>query len=383
MSQFGLLSQNREYHGQRACDGLNLPNPSNERISKWLQDLPVPSTRGKIPWDKCPLNMGCSAFDNQREQTPFPEASSESTQRPPSSIASDSERIRISNKKGFNAGAKVGTIIHFVGVKMPGSLRTHALQITHRERTEPKEHIHRVCGLMCRMCQAVKGDIPSIRDAFLDPRFLDLGSGSNYSELIATSCNAPFDRRGLPGWCFPEIATPEPDYCIGYSWKAFTGVERKIMQLYRLEAQVMPTQIMFWPFLVIQFPSMLEDDQCISRNQNVGTGIYAANSMATILHRTRELPFDLTTDSACFSCVVAEDHARLSVHWAEGFARELSFCSAVIHVYNFRKEKTFHKFRAAVHNIIDYGVGVRLRLIKKALAELRPDIRCWDDEQED
>lgn len=406
--RFYLLSENREYYDVRVCENQDLPRPSNERVAKWLQDLSVPRNQSTTCSNCCPLNIRSSGLDNLRKQTPFPEDASagsqvpapqqmlEPCQRPPSSIASDflpastfptgsKERMRISKKIGPNFGAKVGSVINWFGVKLPGNIRTHALQVIHKGRTDPKEMIHTVFSHMRELCMTVKnGELRSIRDIVLDPRFLDFYQGSDYSGPIATSCGASFDRRGLPGWCFPDIATPEPDYCIGYSWEAFNGVERKVMQIYGLEAHVMPTQMMFWPFLTFQFSANYSfEPQWMAENQNAATAIYAVNSMRTLFNHTSELPCDLMIDTVFFSCVAAEDQARLSVHWAEGSPRQLSFCSAVVHEYDFRMAKNWHKLRAAVHNIIDYGIGERLTLIKKALAEIRPDSRCWNDEQDD
>ena len=59
---------------------------------------------------------------------------------------------------------------------------------------------------------------------------------------------------------------------------------------------------------------------------------------------------------------------------------EPRFASSEVGFYHFHRPSDVRDFRASVKNIIDYGLGERLSMIKRALAELLPELPRWDAE---
>lgn len=80
------------------------------------------------------------------------------------------------------------------------------------------------------------------------------------------------------------------------------------------------------------------------------------------------------TDSVCFTCAVDAHGASIWVHWHElpsdNDDFELRYVSSEVDSYLFKRLDDIGRFHVAVRNIVDWGLGDRLTMIKKALRRL-------------
>lgn len=150
----------------------------------------------------------------------------------------------------------------------------------------------------------------------------------------------------------------------------------------------MPNTVNAWPFLVVEFKASSRNGSLwVAENQAAGAGAVCVNSLKKLLELAPREEQQLITDSMAFSCVINSTQAAVWVHWmehevdADTGEKTDSFTSAELDLYNFKKPAGIVAFRSSIQNIIEWGLGERLSLIKDSLCRLLPEVPRWQREE--
>ena len=194
---------------------------------------------------------------------------------------------------------------------------------------------------------------------------------------IATGGDIPFDRTALPfnkDSGGPPIVQPRSDLHFGYSATSFSDSEDRAMKQPRLAPYAQPNTANYWPFFAVEFKSLSRGGTSwVAQNQNAATGSHCVSSITTLLEYCgqHDLPKH-EIQSLAFSCVADYEGAALWVHWRER-GNDGRFLMSELDYFRFQKPDNVRSFRAGVRNIIDYGLGDRLTMVKQALMDLLPE----------
>ena len=168
----------------------------------------------------------------------------------------------------------------------------------------------------------------------------------------------------------PSVATPKPDMAFGLRSTSFEQDELCLMSHPIMRPYARPTASTIFPFLVVELKSQSRGgSEWVAENQNAGSCAHSANSLVTLYNWSHSKPKVELLKTFAFSCLVDYKRAAIYVHWCTNEGQR-QYLSTVVGDYHFRQPSDVKDFRAALRNIIDFGVDTRRIEIKEALKEL-------------
>ena len=189
----------------------------------------------------------------------------------------------------------------------------------------------------------------------------------------------PFTNAILPRAIIPDglsvaiqsICEPKPDVAYGYTLQGFSPsqqiTQRSTVNGANLSKFSRLAKDLYWPFLVVEFKApAVGGNIYVAENQCAGGG--SASLLACqILHSTASQANDSTdlTDSVAYSAAIDGAAANLLVHWYD--VGDEMYCLERIHHYDLNRPEDIQKFQLHTKNIVDWGVGSRLKNIRAAL----------------
>ena len=203
--------------------------------------------------------------------------------------------------------------------------------------------------------------------------------GGDFAELYADG-GTVFSTTHMPPAPDPEAApvvAPKPDRHFGYMMAAFetpvidtdgqTVSVRHIVTNGLVSGYARPSTTNLWPFFFVEFKTGSRGGtHWVAQNQNAGSGALSVNSLEIIMARAN-VKFS-ADDAAVFSCSMDAEYATLWVSWHD----EIKFRMTVFATYILRRPQDLRDMDRDIRNIIDYGLGKRLTLIRNTLAKLGP-----------
>jgi len=198
------------------------------------------------------------------------------------------------------------------------------------------------------------------------------------------SLDVLFRRTAVP--CSSQdvipLALPKPDVLSGYTFHALADLgSRPVSDL----TDVIPSGLTdyaapahaqnFWPYLITEFKTNRLGSVYVGETQNATAGACCVTGVEQLLKTAYPEIQRRVTDSMAFSCVLNITSAYLSVHWfrndyVDGDGGPGPYSSAELEAYNLKKGKDVIAFRAALRNIMDWGLGDRLTTIREALLKV-------------
>lgn len=203
---------------------------------------------------------------------------------------------------------------------------------------------------------------------------------SDGTQALAMCEDLPWTRLGLPstsasGALAYPVATPKPDHLFGYTRACFPP---PIDFLPVGGSYGWPTSRSPWPFLMMEFKSRsCGGNPWAAENKNAGSGSHSVNCIEKLLSYVRPAQDRQVTDSIAFSCVIDSYSATTWVHWLElegDNARsgpKPRFVSSEVDTGLFKRVEEIARFNTNMQNILSWGIGERLDMIKGALSTIR------------
>lgn len=173
------------------------------------------------------------------------------------------------------------------------------------------------------------------------------------------------------------LSTPRPDVTYGYAQRsafcdgAFTKAEEEALSIKPLCDIVNLCGSLRFPFLTVQWKSLLYGgNQEQARIQGSKDGVAAVHSLYRFLRETgTETP--QPSDTAHLSLTVDSDIVYIYLHWrneGDGLDNPQSWEMDEIFAAMLGQESQMVEFRRKIHNVLDFALGRRLRMLKKAIA---------------
>ncbi|KAI9748460.1 MAG: hypothetical protein M1835_001783 [Candelina submexicana] len=183
-------------------------------------------------------------------------------------------------------------------------------------------------------------------EAELSHEFMTMGilPSKAAGKILKRVQQMPFTNAILPRAIIPDglsvaiqtICEPKPDVASTVDGANLSKFSRLAKDLY-------------WPFLVVEFNAPA-----------VGGNIYVAENQSSQANDSADL-----IDSVAYSAAIDGAAANLLVHWYD--VGDEMYCLKRIHHYDLNRPEDIQKFQLHTKNIVDWGVGSRLKKIRAAL----------------
>lgn len=197
-----------------------------------------------------------------------------------------------------------------------------------------------------------------VQEFFLQTVFADR-PGTNLKRTIGM----PMVKKSVPNTSIQyRISTPTPDILFGYEESSFKSMASQMLLLGR--DPVANTPGTTFPFLNVEFKGDGPSGggtfwECT--NQCLGGSACCINILQQ-LNKQAKIPVDATT----FSIAMTGTEARVFVSWKEG----VDYNTIKVKSFLLSEPDGFIGFQKVVLNIIDWGLGKRLRDIQTSLGSV-------------
>lgn len=194
---------------------------------------------------------------------------------------------------------------------------------------------------------------------------------------LSVAANAQWPSDALPD--NPDyshsISAPKPDYCVGYG--AHTGFSVKQMNVLDHSHAVkycQPASSVYNPFLIVELKSEGTGGVLLqAERQAAGGGTFAVSALQWLCSEAGVSVS--STDTVAISMVASGRLGCLWIHWYSS-VEEIYYASKFGSFF-FDKRDDVQVLHNAIKNILDWGLGTRLELIKRALDSLNPTPLHW------
>ena len=193
--------------------------------------------------------------------------------------------------------------------------------------------------------------------------------GQRWTRFVPVPLDSTLTTGG-PIVAYPPLQQPKPDVCIGYSAKAFTAPQRKIIDsLIHSETDcsyAMPHQDLHFPFLDLELKSQANGGTFVIATDQAGiTGAVVGHwlvELARCASRLRSLDYN---EPQLFSLNLDNKTAQFNIHRLSRRDQDGEFCfhvtdQPVHNLYILDGVKTVYRL---VKNIFDWAMNVRLPMI--------------------
>ena len=179
----------------------------------------------------------------------------------------------------------------------------------------------------------------------------------------------------------PKLAVPKPDLIYGIRAQAFTAEEHQINLKYNMFTDL--SQARYHPFFVIEFKThngSIED----AMNQASRTGAAIVNGLRGLDDQTphKAIKRGVDTRTWCFSMTLDTSTARLFVNWA--FLKNDG--TPIYHMHSLASYRFDHggdlaEMKRHIDNVMDWGLGDRLDMIRGILGDIHDHIEAHPREK--
>lgn len=165
----------------------------------------------------------------------------------------------------------------------------------------------------------------------------------------------------------PGVKNPKPDITYGIGIEAFNDDQRKIIRLHA--DSMMPSPQICFPFLVVEWKGSKGNYlEAVHQVRRAGASLVNALHSAITDPGTENSGEAPDTRSIVFSCAVSPDVARIFVHWRQtGSEGQPTWCMAKLWAGHMDEGEDAAEFRRCIHNILDWGLSIRLDDMKTLL----------------
>jgi hypothetical protein len=160
------------------------------------------------------------------------------------------------------------------------------------------------------------------------------------------------------------LKTPKPDLVFGYDQSAFNYQETKTNRSIPSIASISP--IIFHPFFAVEWKVGQTGGSMFDAENQAACDGAAMVWARQQLHHLATGDYGHPSVSVCFSLTIDSSCAFLWVHW---FDPETGYHMMNIQESLLRNAQLMRKLRAMIANVVDWGLGVRLRQVKVDLGE--------------
>lgn len=275
-----------------------------------------------------------------------------------------------------------GIYIDYYGFDMPVSVRTYTEDVLHRNpKSEPSplSDDHAV-QIRLKISMLVEPEEATFNIEIIS--LLPTGKNivlPNGKMALLVGADLPWDRLGLPltpaGVACP-VTTPKSDRHFGYPVYCFRP--SSILVDPSIYHYANPTSGNNWPFFMMEFKSR---SYCgsgwVAENQNSSSGSHSVNCIEKLLGYVRPAQDRKTIESVALSCVLDNYSATIWVHWLElkgdsvESGDEPRFVSSELDTCLFKRLDDIVRLFTHMQNILEWGAGERLDMIKGALATIQ------------
>ncbi|KAF7867310.1 hypothetical protein EAF04_005393 [Stromatinia cepivora] len=194
------------------------------------------------------------------------------------------------------------------------------------------------------------------------------------TDALQRTVKIPIAKHAVPDSGFTlKVSTPVPDILFGYRRKqAFPQQQTQFGFIG--DEMVVNSQGLVYPFFVVEFkgdgPSGC-GSLYVATNQCLGGSASCVNIAERLNRQCKNKNFR-ASDSAAFSIAMNGTEARLYITWKYD---ELKYYMRKINSFLLQDPEHYAKFLKYVLNIIDWGMGKRLKEIQKSLDTLLEEDR--------
>ncbi|KAI0103758.1 hypothetical protein GGR51DRAFT_524398 [Nemania sp. FL0031] len=252
------------------------------------------------------------------------------------------------------------------GVHIPPNLRTF-LDTTILKRREPPlgdDAIARVMNALEEISDSGETNVKQLLHTDMFPyrrRGVRVETDSKWSSTPLP--NDPEENS--------DIATPKPDYSVGYSVADWSPAHRNVLKSAEAGVYTQPGGNALLPFLIIEAKSEATGGSMfVAENQAAGAGSHSVNSLLWLYNKAGITDTVDQTNKVAFSITLCQRQAHIYLHWySEDDDR---FYMSMAEAFWVWKPDDIRACHDAVENIVDYALGARRDAIKQALDVLSP-----------
>ncbi|EEH17196.1 hypothetical protein PABG_07283 [Paracoccidioides brasiliensis Pb03] len=178
-----------------------------------------------------------------------------------------------------------------------------------------------------------------------------------------------------------HLAAPKPDRHYGYAHESeicWKDEEMNVICHRTAQPYTQPTRENILPFLALEFKAEATGGTLYcAENQCAGSGTHSVASQRWFLKQAFPSQDPATTDAVAFVGTVSSRMAVFYIVWYSNI--KARYIMSKIKAISLMEALDIQPCRDLVNNIMDYGMGQRLRRIREALAKLHPIPPHWDE----
>lgn len=380
---------------------LEPPLKKHRPVINWLSNLPLsppkttlhrtesapPLDSSKIPPPFPLLFPRAQSLPPRFDNTRIPATIYDFTEEPKSSkrinemaserASSSSSKVKIkpSDPTYQSVLKHNGVRMDRTGLDMDSDIRKMVKKEILKNRSTPplsQEELNDTARTMDRWANTTESVVGGLMNSPLFPiqqRSLGVGGNSQWP-VDALPYNQTY---GIP------LSPPRPDVHVGYPrgldapWSDKQG---RVVDHPFAKPYTQPATGSSLPFLTVELKSEATGGTLWhAENQAAGSGTYCVKAMQWLMQHGDSSEDPSMLDTVSFSCAA---NARQVVFYVHYYSPEVrAYCMSWVQSCTITNPEDIQRCRDLVKNIRDYGLGVRLKTLQKALENVYPQTDQW------